>query len=174
MKQPGFIRAGAAPLWNSAYVLLSFTALFWAGNAIIARGARDLVPPVALSFWRWSFALLLLLPFAWRHLKGDLPRLKQSWPMLVFLGVLGIGAFNTLLYTGLQSTTALNAMLLQAAQPALLLLAGAALMREHTSLRQVAGVVISIAGVLVILARGDLHMLLGLRLTSATPLSAWR
>ena len=53
-----------ASLWSRAYVLLTFTALFWAGNAIVARAACELVPPVALAFWRWTIALAIILPFA--------------------------------------------------------------------------------------------------------------
>src|SRR3546814_13797513 len=64
-----------AAIWSRAYPLLTVTALFWAGNSIVGRAARDLVPPAALSFWRWTFALLLLLPLAWPHL-------NRNWPVL--------------------------------------------------------------------------------------------
>ncbi|KGB57479.1 DMT family transporter [Sphingopyxis sp. SE2] len=153
-----------AALWKRAYPLLTVTALFWAGNSIVGRAARDLVPPAALSFWRWTFALLLLLPLAWPHLRRDWPVLRANWPIVALLGALAIGSFNILLYTGLQSTTALNSMLIQSAQPALVLIAGALVMGDRTSLRQVAGVLISLAGVLAIIARGDPAMLWGLRL----------
>ncbi len=145
----------AAALWSRAYLLLTFTALFWAGNSIVGRAARDLVPPAALSFWRWTIALALLLPLAWPHLRRDWPVLRTSWPIVMILGALAIGAFNILLYTGLQSTTALNSMLIQSAQPALILIIGALVMGDGTSLRQVAGVPISLAGVLIIIGRGD-------------------
>ena len=153
-----------AALWKRAYPLLTVTALFWAGNSIVGRAARDLVPPAALSFWRWTFALLLLLPLAWPHLRRDWPVLRANWPIVALLGALAIGSFNILLYTGLQSTTALNSMLIQSAQPALVLIAGALVMGDRTSLRQVAGVLISLAGVLAIIGRGDPAMLWGLRL----------
>lgn len=172
MRTPRALQATIAPLWNSAYLLLSFTALFWAGNAIIARGARELVPPVALSFWRWAIALLLLLPFAWRPLRRDLPVLRRHWRILLVLGILGIGTFNTMLYSGLQTTTALNAMLLQAAQPALILLAGAALLHDRTTFRQIAGVIVSLCGVLVVLVRGDLHQLLAIRVNGGDAIIA--
>lgn len=172
MRTPRALQATIAPLWNSAYLLLSFTALFWAGNAIIARGARDLVPPVALSFWRWAIALALLLPFAWRPLRRDLPVLRRHWRILLVLGILGIGTFNTMLYSGLQTTTALNAMLLQAAQPALILLAGAALLHDRTTFRQIAGVIVSLCGVLVVLVRGDLHQLLAIRVNGGDAIIA--
>lgn len=151
-------------LWSRAYVLLTFTALFWAGNSIVGRAARELVPPAALSFWRWTFALLLLLPLAWPHLKRDWPVLRANWPIVAILGALAIGSFNILLYTGLQSTTALNSMLIQSAQPALILIVGALAMRDRTSPRQIAGVLVSLAGVLVIIGRGDPQLLIAMRL----------
>lgn len=153
-----------ATIWSRAYPLLTVTALFWAGNSIVGRAARDLVPPAALSFWRWTFALALLLPLAWPHLRRDWPVLRANAGIVVLLGALAIGAFNTMLYTGLQSTTALNSMLIQSALPALVLIVGALVMGDGTSVRQVAGVLISLAGVLAIIGRGDPAMLWGLQL----------
>ena len=100
MKQVGPLGA----LWSRAYLLLTFTALFWAGNSIVGRAARELVPPAALAFWRWAIALALLLPLAWPHLRRDWPALKARWPIVVLLGALGIGSFNTLLELGFGSS----------------------------------------------------------------------
>ncbi len=163
----------AAALWSRAYPLLSMTALFWAGNSIVGRAARELVPPAALSFWRWTIALALLLPLAWPHLKRDWPVLRAHWPVMAILGALGIGAFNTLLYSGLQTTTALNSMLIQSAQPALILMLGGLVMRDRTSARQIAGVLVSLAGVLIVIARGDLALLLALRLNAGDAIIAF-
>lgn len=163
----------AAALWSRAYPLLSMTALFWAGNSIVGRAARELVPPAALSFWRWTFALALLLPLAWPHLKRDWSALRQHWPIMAILGALGIGAFNTLLYSGLQTTTALNSMLIQSAQPALILMLGGLVMRDRTSARQVAGVLVSLAGVLMVIARGDFALLLALRMNAGDAIIAF-
>ena len=153
-------------LWHSPYLLLACTALFWAGNSIVARGARDFVPPVALSFWRWTLALLILLPIAWPHLRRDLPTLRASWRMMIVLGALGIGAFNTLLYTGLQTTTAVNGLLLQSLQPGLILLLGILIFSERVRLLQVMGIALSIAGALVIISKGDIGSLLALRMNT--------
>lgn len=150
-------------LWAAPYVLLTFTALFWAGNSIVARGAREVVPPLALSFWRWSLALLILLPFAWPHLRRDAEVLRRSWKTILMLGILGIGSFNTLLYTGLQTTSAVNGLLLQSLQPGLILLLGALLFAEPTRLLQVLGIALSIAGALVIISQGDPATLLALK-----------
>ena len=166
-------RAVIAALWSRAYPLLTMTALFWAGNSIVGRAARELVPPAALSFWRWTLALALLLPLAWPHLKRDWPALRAHGPIMVILGALGIGAFNTLLYTGLQTTTALNSMLIQSAQPALILMVGGLVMRDRTSARQIAGVLVSLVGVLIVIARGDPVLLLALRLNAGDAIIAF-
>lgn len=165
-------RPSFAPLWNSANALLTLTSLFWAGNAIVGRAAREFVPPVALSFWRWSIALLLLLPLAWPYLRRDRQMLLRHWPMVVLLGALGVGSFNTLLYSALQHTTAINVLLMQAAQPAIILALGALLFGDPTKRAQIAGVIISVLGVLAIVSNGDLRILLGLRLNAGDAIMA--
>lgn len=152
--------------WSRPYLLLTFTALFWAGNSIVGRAARDMMPPVALAFWRWTLALALLLPFAWPHLRRDFAGLKADWKWVLTLGLLGIGTFNTLLYTGLQSTTAVNGLLLQSMQPALILMLGALVFAENVRIPQIIGICLSITGALIIVLRGDLSALLGLKFNS--------
>lgn len=151
-------------LWNAAYVLLMFTALFWAGNSVVGRAIRDAVPPVALAFWRWTLALLIVIGFAWPHLRRDLPHLKRHWRITALLSLLGIAAFNTLLYTGLHYTTALNSLLMQSAQPPLILFLAYLMFRERTGPLQLVGVLLSLTGVAVIVTQGDLTALLALRL----------
>lgn len=148
--------------WSKPYLLLSFTALFWAGNSIVGRAARDIMPPVALAFWRWALALVLLLPFAWPYLKRDFSKLRMSLNWVLLLGALGIGTFNTLLYTGLQTTTAVNGLLLQSMQPALILMLGVIVFGERVRLFQILGIVLSIIGALMIILRGDLTALVEL------------
>lgn len=144
-----------ARIWGMPYVLLTLTALFWAGNSVVARGARDVVPPAALSFWRWAVALLVLLPLAWPHLKRDAEVLRAGWKQMLVLGVLGVGAFNTLLYQGLQVTTAVNGLLLQSMQPGLILVMGVLMFGDPAGRRQWLGVGLSIAGAVLIITRGD-------------------
>lgn len=153
-------------VWSRPYMLLTFTALFWAGNSIVGRAARDLMPPVALAFWRWLLALLVLLPFALPYLRRDWSTLLANWKWMLVLGALGIGTFNTLLYTGLQTTTAVNGLLLQSLQPALILTLGALVFAENVRLPQITGICLSISGALMIVLRGDLSALIGLEFNS--------
>src|ERR1700710_797932 len=83
---------------NQPYLLLSLTACFWAGNAIVGRAAAGHIPPVTLSFLRWTAAFLIVLPFAWKHLVRDWSAIRARLGMMIVLSVIGIGAFNTLQY----------------------------------------------------------------------------
>jgi drug/metabolite transporter (DMT)-like permease len=117
---------------------------------------------VALSFWRWAVALLILLPLSHRELRAGWPTIRRSLPVLVPLGILGVGSFNTMVYVGLGQTTATNAALLNSACPAFILVIGPFLGGARPGGRQVAGILISLLGVLAIVARGDPQALLGL------------
>ena len=105
-------------LANQPYLLLSITALCWAGNAIVGRLAAGHIAPVTLSFLRWSFAFLIILPFAWKHLVRDWAAIRGRLGIMIVLSITGIGAFNTLQYWALEHTQALNTLLLQSAGPA--------------------------------------------------------
>lgn len=151
----------AEKLYSNAYLLLSLTALFWAGNLVLGRGIHEHVPPIALAWTRWCLATLIILPFAIPHLKRDWPVIRANLPMLIFFGVVGVGAFNTLSYTGLNYTTALNALVLQSSGPVLIALVSFLVFGDRISLRQALGITTSLTGVLVMVARGDPNVLAG-------------
>ncbi|TPQ30314.1 EamA family transporter [Bradyrhizobium guangdongense] len=149
----------AAPghIWiaNQPYLLLSITALCWAGNAIVGRLAAGHIPPVTLSFLRWTFAFLLVLPFAWKHLARDWPAIRGKLGLMIVLSITGIGAFNTLQYWALEHTEALNTLLLQSAAPLVVALWSLAILGIRLTATQTFGVLLSLCGVLTILLRGD-------------------
>lgn len=154
----------AGKLYANAYLLLSLTALFWAGNFVLGRGVHEHVPPIALAWTRWCLASLIILPFALPHLKRDWPVIRANMPILLFFGVIGVGAFNTLSYTGLNYTTALNALVLQSSGPVLIVLLSFLIFGDRISPRQSAGITCSLTGVLVMVARGDVNVLAGFEL----------
>src|SRR3954469_11442560 len=138
-------------LANQPYLLLSITALCWAGNAIVGRLAAGHIPPVTLSFLRWSFAFLIILPFAWNHLRRDWPAIRARLGTMIVLSVTGIGAFNTLQYWALEHTQALNTLLLQSAGPLFVAVWSLVLLGVRLTLAQACGIVLSLTGVMVIL-----------------------
>jgi drug/metabolite transporter (DMT)-like permease len=147
---------------NQPYLLLCITALTWAGNAIVGRLAAGHIPPVTLSFLRWSIAFLIILPFAWKHLKRDWSAIRSQLGMMIFLSITGIGAFNTLQYWALEYTQALNVLLLQSAGPLFVAVWSLILLGVRLTLVQAGGISLSLIGVLVILLHGDLSALTGI------------
>lgn len=138
-----------------AFALLALVMVLWAGNSIVGRAVRGEVEPMTLAFVRWAGASLLLMPFALRPLRRDWPAIRRAWKPVLLLGLLGVGAFNALLYSGLRYTTATNALLLQAAIPAAVVLLDRLFFGVRSPLLQNLGVACSTAGVAVIVFEGD-------------------
>ena len=142
------------------YLLLSLCVLFWAGNFVIGRAVVGVLPPLAMSFWRWLFAALILLPWVIRPLLRDWPLLRAKLGKMLLLALLSVTGFNTLLYIGLQDTTAVNALLMQSSLPLVIIALNWLLFRGRSGWVEGAAVVLSLSGVLLILARGDWQTLL--------------
>ncbi|MBA2962497.1 MULTISPECIES: DMT family transporter [Ramlibacter] len=143
--------------------LLVLPPLLWAGNAVVGRLLAGLVPPITLNFLRWLLAFLLLLPSTAWLLRRDSP-LWPLWRRFAVLGLLGVGCYNALQYLALKTSTPLNVTLVAASTPAWMLGIGALCFGQRITARQVAGAALSIAGVLVVLSRGDWDLLLQVRL----------
>jgi len=159
-------RGLAARLWHAPWLLLSLTALFWSGNAVVGRAVTADIPPVALSFWRWMIAACVVLVVARARIRDDIPTLRRHWPLMAVLAFLGVSSFNTLLYWGLRSTTAINGVLMQSAMPLLILAFAFLLYGDRPRLRQIGGMIVAIAGVVVIVTRGSFVDLLALSLNA--------
>jgi len=136
--------------------------LFWSGNFIVGRAVNGAVPPFTLAFVRWTGAALIVLPFAARHLAADRALLIAGWRRIALLGLIGVAGFNAFVYSGLRYTTASNGLLLQAAIPALVLLLNGLMFTQRSSLVQIAGVLLSILGVVLVVLRGDLPAIMAL------------
>ena len=146
------------------YVLLTLTTLFWAGNMVVGRGLREAVPPFTLAFCRWTICLALTLPFALPHLKAQWPSLRAAWRPVLVLGLLGVGGFNTFAYLALQHTSATNVLLLNSFIPVATLALAWMLLGKRLSGTGSLGVLVSLGGVLTIVARGDTATLTALSL----------
>ena len=153
-------------LTANPYLLLTLTALFWSGNMVMGRGNRADVPPIALAFWRWIIALALVAPLALPHLRSQWPRLRAAWPIVVVLGLLGVGGYNTFAYLALQHTTATSATLLNSFIPIATIAFAFVFFGKRLSRLEAAGVVVSLCGVAAIVSRGSLETLLGLTLNT--------
>jgi drug/metabolite transporter (DMT)-like permease len=151
-------------LISSPYLLLILANLFWAGNWVVGRALRGEIPPMALSFWRWIIALLVILPLARPYLRRDWPQLAANWHWLAVFGLLGAAAYITAAYIGLQYTTVTNGLLINSFIPVAIVAIGWLFLGKRLRPIEAVGVATSLLGVITIIARGDPAVLAGLHL----------
>jgi drug/metabolite transporter (DMT)-like permease len=148
----------------NALLLLALANLLWSGNWVTGRALREAFEPSTLNFWRWTVATLVLAPFALPRLRGKWGLIRRHAGILLLLALCGVAVFQSLVYLGLRTTTAVNAVLLNSSMPMFMLLCSWIIERERASARQIAGMLLSLVGIVVILARGDPGSLLQLQL----------
>lgn len=149
------------PLWL-AYTGLVLTPLFWAGNAVVAKGVVAEIPPLSMSFWRWVIALAILLPFGLPGVWRQRQLIRQHWLSILALSTFSVAAFNSLLYFAAVTTSATNIALINATIPIMVALLAWVLLGDRTRPVQAMGIGLAVLGILAVVARGDLSVLTGL------------
>ena len=145
-----------------AYVLLVIANLAWSGNIVLVRAVHEDIPPIGLMFWRSLFTVVILVPVFVPKWRSHLPLLLENWRLIAALGVLQFVGGQGLLYIALQTTTAVNAGLLNATEPALTALVAWVLLVERVNRWQSLGIVLTLIGVAIIILKGDIGALVGL------------
>jgi drug/metabolite transporter (DMT)-like permease len=149
-----------------AYLLMLLSPAMFATNMLVARATIDSFPPIALAFWRWAATLLLMALVLRRALWTSRGAARAEWRQLLVLGAIGMGICGAFVYIAAHTTTATNLGLIYAAAPVLIILLGRILFGERLSALQIAGVALSLAGVLVVVLKGSLDTLLAMRFTT--------
>ena len=139
-----------------AYLLLIATTLFWGGNFVVGRAVSAEIPPLALSWWRWTFALAISLPFSAHLLWKKRHILRRDWLYLLLVSFLGVCNFNSFVYLGLQTSPATDALLLLSACPVMILLLSRFIFGVRISYLQIMGVALSLIGVMTIITEGSI------------------
>jgi drug/metabolite transporter (DMT)-like permease len=151
-------------LQKKAYLFLVLATLAWGGNAIAGKMAVGHISPMLLTFWRWFFAVAIIVALSLPEIRRDWPVVRRHLPILAFYGVVGFATFNATLYTALQYTTAINVTIEQSAIPILIFIINFALFRMTVSWAQVGGFSLTAIGVLLTASHGDPASLLQLEL----------
>jgi len=125
----------------------------------------ELVPPATLNFLRWLLAFFILLPLAGWVLRPS-SGMWAHWRRFALLGLLGVGCYNALQYLALQTSTPLNVTLVASSMPLWMLALGTLFFGAKVSRPQVLGALLSVAGVGVVLSRGEWAQLQQLRLVT--------
>ena len=138
------------------YISAIIAVFFWSLNVLIAQGAVGHLRPIELSFGRWFFALLILMPLGWHGLKKHKNYLFKHWRWVLGLALSGIVLDNTLIYIAAHTVTAVNLSLLNLLGPIFLALLTFLFLKQKISKIQLLGIGIAVFGVLIVLSRGNL------------------
>ncbi len=149
------VTAQTKPFPVPVAVLLTLCSLFWAGNAIAGQLAVGHVRPFQLVFLRWVIVAVALWAIYGREVQSYWPIIRPRLASLVVMAFVGFTAFNILFYVASESTTAVNVGIIQGAMPGLVLIGTVLAYRTRVGAVQVAGVALTMVGVVLIAARGN-------------------
>jgi drug/metabolite transporter (DMT)-like permease len=138
-----------------AYIGLTFAVSFWAANTVLARGVVKEINPMALSFWRWFVALILILPFGLMHIKKEMHEIRNNKIRLSILSFFSVTVYNSVLYEAAHFTTATNMSIATATLPAITIVMAWLVINDIPSRLQIAGIIISALGMVIIVFRGS-------------------
>lgn len=139
------------------YILVVLAVLFWSGNFVFGRYISSDIHPLQLALIRWSLVLIILLPYILYKFQNIWLQFKQNYIILIFQSILAITGFNTLLYYGLQTTTATNALLINSSIPIIIIVFSAIILKTTITKLQTSGILLSTLGVIYLVLKGDLN-----------------
>ncbi len=146
-----------------AYTFLTFAALFWSGNFIIGKFATLFeVPPLSLNFFRWVMVWFILIPFTLREIIANKDYIKENFFIIGLMGVLSISTFNSVVYFALNFTQVINAVLMLAAIPPMIIIFSSIMKIEKTNIFQISGLFLSVIGVGTIISNADFQKIISL------------
>ncbi len=145
------------------YGLLAVMPLLFSSNIIIGRAASSMLEPATMAFFRWVVAFLILLPFTWKGLRDNREQLAGQLPLLVLLGILGMGICGAVVYLGLSETQATNAALIYATSPLFIVLIDRVFFGRTITARQILGIALAFTGMSLILMKGSLAKLFAMQ-----------
>ncbi|WP_261129798.1 DMT family transporter [Bacillus sp. Marseille-Q3570] len=157
------MRSILSKLQELPYLLLVIATFFWGTNFVISRLLVNEIPPLQLSFIRWSIAFLVFFPFIIKDLKQNRTIIRKNWKVLLAMALTGVAGFNTLLYIAVQYTTSINASLVNSLAPLLMVLLSVIFLKEKLFKIQYIGVILSFVGVFTVITDGHLGTLLALK-----------
>ena len=139
---------------GNAYFFLVLAPLLWGGNAVAGKLSTSEWGPFILTSLRWAFASIILIALAWKIIRYDWAVIRQHLPFLFALGALGMAGFNLLMYLALQTTTAINASIIQSVAPCMIMLANFVFFHQRVRALQILGLLVSILGVVLVTTSG--------------------
>lgn len=138
--------------------------IIWSGNFIVARGVIRDIPPIALAFYRWLTASILMVPIAWTSFRQEWPLVRREWKYFLLTALTGVSLFNTFVYIAGHYSPAINLALIgTTSSPILAIVLARLFLKEALTWQRLIGLSLCISGILYLLSRGSWQNLLALQ-----------
>ncbi|ANV99045.1 DMT family transporter [Bradyrhizobium icense] len=124
-------------------------------NMILARGVAGSVPPFSIAFFRWSIVALGLLPAIVMALRESPGLSRKDGLGIALAGFLGMFICGGPVYVAGITTSAINIALIMALSPLVVLLLSFVSGRETIDQRKIVGMLVALAGALLIITKGQ-------------------
>ena len=155
----------AQPIMNMRGLSYALAAtVLWSGNFIVARMLTQDVPPITVSFLRWLAACLFLVPLCGPAFVRSWPLIRQHWKFFFLASITGSSLFSCLIYLAAVTSSALNMSLIATSSPVFTLVLARIFLKEALFPLKVLGILLALCGVILLITRGDLQVLLHLRI----------
>jgi hypothetical protein len=171
MSEPGDRRPLPSRIMRNPWLLLTVSSLVWGGNVVAARFAVGEISPMVLVGLRWivvSFVITILMR---GQLMATLGSLKPHWAYLLPMGVLGFTLSNAMLYEGARFTSGVNLSIIQGVLPVLVLAGARIVYGTRAGMVRMAGVAITLAGIVLIATEGEPARILDLQVNKGDALT---
>jgi drug/metabolite transporter (DMT)-like permease len=148
---------------KTAYIFLILATLFWSGNFIVGKAASIFeIPPFTLNFYRWTFAWLILAPFTLKEIIKKKDYILQNIKLILILGITSITIFNSIVYYSLNFTQVISGVLMISTIPVMIIFFSWIFKIEKTNIYQILGVILSLIGVAIIVAKANIDLLVNM------------
>lgn len=141
-------------------LLMILSSVFWAGAFIGGKISGEEFPPFSLTFLRFFFASILMFAIMVKYEKKNWQLKREDYPVMLFLGIVGMVGYHVLFFKALQYTTAVNASMIAAINPLLTTLLSSFLLKEKLGLKRIGAILIALMGVLLTISRGNPRVIL--------------
>lgn len=132
---------------QQAILALIIANTIWGAGSPIFKWALHDIHPFTLALLRFYLPMLILLPFAFKHLHIDRKDIKNVF----LIGFLGVGINISFFFLGLTKTNSINAPIIASAAPIFVIFISLFYMRVSVKAKTVIGALLGFCGVILII-----------------------
>jgi len=132
--------------WRIYLIIIMF---LWATFFPVSKYLTGSLSPLTLSFLRYFFAILVLVPLS---LKGRVE--KSDIFKLFLLGAVGIAGFSILLYEGIARSTASSSSIIVNSQAVFVTFLSPFLIGERFTQKRIFGAIVGVVGLVLVVTNG--------------------